>query len=78
MKKVIDNLYGAKGGINKSRANEVWSALVVSVTTTQKRALTSVVKGTIVYDTTLKKLCVYTAEAGGSSTGWETVTSVLE
>jgi len=40
-----------------------------NVTTTQKTALTAG-KGTVVFDTTLGKLCVYTGSA------WETVTSV--
>lgn len=38
-------------------------------TTTQKNAL-SVGTGSVVFDTTLQKLCVYTA------TGWQTITSV--
>ena len=38
-------------------------------TTTQKNALTGVAEGTVVYDTTLNKLCFYTGAA------WETVTS---
>lgn len=38
-------------------------------TTTQKNALTGVAEGTVIYDTTLNKLCMYTGAA------WETVTS---
>jgi hypothetical protein len=38
------------------------------VTTAQKIAIVSPTKGTIVYDTTLNKLCVFT-------TAWETITS---
>lgn len=38
-------------------------------TTAQKNAL-SVTTGAVVFDTTLQKLCVYTA------TGWQTITSV--
>jgi hypothetical protein len=38
-------------------------------TTAQKNALT-VTTGAVVFDTTLQKLCVYTA------TGWQTITSV--
>lgn len=38
-------------------------------TTAQKNALT-VTTGALVFDTTLQKLCVYTA------TGWQTITSV--
>ena len=77
MKRVIDSLYGTKGGSNASRVAEVRSLIIPSVTTTEKRAL-DVAEGTVVYDSTLNKLCVYTAESGGSSTGWESVTSVLE
>lgn len=40
------------------------------VTTSEKNALTNLTAGLIVFDTTLKKLCVY------SGTAWETVTSV--
>ena len=39
------------------------------MTTTQKNAISSPVAGTVVYDSTLGKLCLYT-------TAWETVTSV--
>lgn len=38
------------------------------VTTAQKVAIINPSKGTIVYDTTLNKLCVFT-------TAWETITS---
>jgi hypothetical protein len=44
-------------------------ALAPNYTTVQKNAL-SVNTGALVFDTTLQKLCVYTA------TGWQTVTSV--
>lgn len=40
-----------------------------NVTTAQKNALAATT-GRIVFDTTLQKLCVYTA------TGWQTITSV--
>lgn len=40
------------------------------MTTTQKSAISSPVEGLVVYDLTLKKLCVYTGSA------WETITSV--
>jgi hypothetical protein len=39
------------------------------MTTTQKNAISSPAAGLVVYDTTLKKLCVYT-------TAWETITSL--
>jgi len=77
MKRVIDSLYGAKGGSNASRVAEVRSLIIPTYTSVQKQAL-DVAEGTVVYDSTLNKLCVYTAESGGSSTGWESVTSVLE
>lgn len=77
MKKTIDNLYGAKGGVNASRVAEVRALIIPTYTSTQKQAL-AVVEGTVIYDSTLNKLCVYTAEAGGTSTGWETITSILE
>ena len=38
------------------------------MTTTQKNAISSPAEGLVVYDLTLRKLCVYT-------TAWETVTS---
>lgn len=38
-------------------------------TTTQKNALTGVAEGSVIYDTTLNKLCLYNGSA------WETVTS---
>jgi hypothetical protein len=50
-------------------ANLAQVALAPNYTTVQKNAL-SVNTGALVFDTTLQKLCVYTA------TGWETVTSV--
>ena len=77
MKRTVDILYGTKGGVVASRVAELRSQIIPSYTTTQKRALV-VAEGTVVYDSTLNKLCVYTAEAGGSSTGWETITSALE
>ena len=40
-----------------------------NATTTQKNAITGAAKGQVLFDTTLQKLCVYTA------TGWQTVTS---
>lgn len=40
-----------------------------SVTTAQKNAITGAANGTLVFDTTLQKLCVRTA------TGWQTITS---
>lgn len=39
-------------------------------TTAEKVALTNVKEGTMIFDTTLQKACVYT------SGGWETITSV--
>jgi len=77
MKRVIDSLYGTKGGLVASRVAELRSALIPVLTTAEKQAL-DVAEGTVVYDSTLNKLCVYTAEGGGSGTGWETVTSALE
>lgn len=50
-------------------ANLAQIANAQTYTTSQKNALV-VNPGAIVFDTTLQKLCVYTA------TGWETVTSV--
>jgi len=50
-------------------ANLAQVALAPNYTTAQKNAL-SVNTGALVFDTTLQKLCVYTA------TGWQTVTSV--
>ena len=41
------------------------------MTTTQKNAISPVVDGMVVYDTTLHKLCVYST---GTST-WQTITS---
>jgi hypothetical protein len=49
-----------------------------NLTQVQKQAITVKIVGSVVFDTTLNKLCVYTGEAGGASTGWETITSVLE
>jgi hypothetical protein len=69
---------GVAGNLHLQQGVVTGGVVFPSMTTTQKRAIASKVVGTIVYDTTLKKLCVYTAEAGGSSTGWETITSVLE
>ena len=40
-----------------------------NATTTQKNAITGAAVGQILFDTTLQKLCVYTA------TGWQTITS---
>ena len=40
-----------------------------NATTTQKNAITGAARGQVLFDTTLQKLCVYTA------TGWQTVTS---
>jgi hypothetical protein len=40
-----------------------------NATTTQKNAITGVAIGQVLFDTTLQKLCVYTA------TGWQTITS---
>lgn len=77
MKKGIDILFGTKGGAVASRVAEVRSLIIPTYTTAQKQALV-VAEGTVVYDSTLNKLCVYTAEAGGGSTGWETITSILE
>ena len=77
MKRTIDNLYGPKGGANSSRVAEVRALIIPTYTTAEKDAL-DVAEGTVVYDSTLNKLCVYTAETGGSGTGWESVTSVLE
>lgn len=50
-------------------ANLALIATAPNYTTTQKNLL-SVGTGAIVFDTTLQKLCVYTA------TGWQTITSV--
>lgn len=50
-------------------ANLAQVGLAPNYTTVQKNAL-SVNTGALVFDTTLQKLCVYTA------TGWQTVTSV--
>ena len=50
-------------------ANLAQVALAPNYTTTQKNAL-SVGTGSVVFDTTLQKLCVYT------TTGWQTITSV--
>lgn len=50
-------------------ANLTQLAAAPNYTTSQKNAL-SVGTGAIVFDTTLQKLCVYTA------TGWQTLTSV--
>jgi hypothetical protein len=50
-------------------ANLAQVAIVPNYTTSQKNAL-SVNTGALVFDTTLQKLCVYTAS------GWQTVTSV--
>ena len=52
-------------GVDKIKA----SAIVQSLTTAQKNALTGVT-GMIVFDSTLAKLCIYTGAA------WQTVTSV--
>ena len=77
MKRIIDVLFGPKGGVNPSRVADLRALIIPTYTTAEKDAL-DVAEGTVVYDSTLNKLCVYTAEAGGSSIGWETVTSVLE
>lgn len=53
----------------QSIANLAQIATAPNYTTSQKDAL-SVTTGAIVFDTTLQKLCVYTA------TGWQTITSV--
>lgn len=50
-------------------ANLAQIATAPNYTTSQKNAL-SVSTGAVVFDTTLQKLCVYTA------TGWQTITSV--
>lgn len=50
-------------------ANLAQVVLAPNYTTVQKNAL-SVNTGALVFDTTLQKLCVYTA------TGWQTITSV--
>lgn len=50
---------------------------IPSLTTTEKDA-SSPDEGALIYDITLHKLCVYTAQAGGAGTGWETITSALE
>ena len=50
-------------------ANLAQLAYAPSYTTVDKNAL-SVTAGALVFDTTLQKLCVYTA------TGWQTITSV--
>jgi hypothetical protein len=44
--------------------------LFPKMTTTQKNAITPVVSGLVVFDTTLNKLCVYSGSA------WETITSI--
>lgn len=67
-------------GINSSLTNIQSSAalqvestskgfLPPRMTTTQKNAISSPAAGLVVYDTTLKKLCVFT-------TAWETITSI--
>ncbi len=48
------------------------------MSTAQKDAISAPVEGLIVYDTTLHKLCVYSNQAGGAGTKWETITSALE
>ena len=40
-----------------------------NMTTTQKNAMTGMQKGTVIFDTTLNKLCVY------NGTAWQTITS---
>jgi len=55
--------------LGQAIANLAQIANAPTYTTSQKNALV-VNPGAIVFDTTLQKLCVYTA------TGWETVTSV--
>jgi hypothetical protein len=45
--------------------------LLPRMTSTQKNAISSPADGLLVFDTTLQKLCVST------TTGWQTVTSVL-
>lgn len=50
-------------------ANLTFNSIAQNVTTSQKLLL-SAVPGQMVFDTTLKKLCVYTG------TAWQTVTSV--
>ena len=77
MKKVVGNLYGMGGAVNAGRIAELRSQVIPSYTSTEKQAL-DVAEGTVVYDSTLNKLCVYTAETGSSGTGWESVTSALE
>ena len=51
---------------------------IPNMTTTQKDASNIREEGALIYDTTLHKLCVYTGQAGGAGTKWETITSVLE
>jgi hypothetical protein len=69
---------GVNGNLHLNYGVTTGGVGIVSLTTTQKDAIATKVAGTIVYDSTLHKLCVYTAQAGGSGTGWETITSVLE
>jgi hypothetical protein len=58
------------GGIGTGSAATGFTSLkLLPITTTQKNALPNV-KGTVVYDGTLNKLCQNTGA------GWETVTSV--
>jgi len=45
------------------------SPVLTNYTTTQKNALKGMVAGTLIFDTTLGKMCVYTGSA------WQTVTS---
>lgn len=64
--------------IDNNPAVRLGTYRVPQMTTAIKDAQGGLVEGALIYDTTLHKLCVYTAQAGGASTGWETVTSVLE
>jgi hypothetical protein len=65
----------SSGAIHASAAIEIESTnkglLLPRMTSTQKNAISSPADGLLVFDTTLQKLCVST------TTGWQTVTSVL-
>jgi hypothetical protein len=65
----------SSGAIHASAAMEIESTnkglLLPRMTSTQKNAISSPANGLLVFDTTLQKLCIST------TTGWQTVTSVL-
>jgi hypothetical protein len=65
----------SSGAIHASAAMEIESTnkglLLPRMTTAQMIAISSPANGLLVFDTTVQKLCIST------STGWQTVTSVL-